>query len=67
MGTPPLPWQPVPMPDHSFSKEILPNIQSEPPLMQLEAVASRPIAGYLGELFNPFTINSQLKAFLPLV
>jgi len=26
------------MPDHSFSKEICPNIQSEPSLMQLEAI-----------------------------
>ena len=28
------------MPDHSFSKEIFPNIQSKPPLMQLEAISS---------------------------
>ena len=26
---------------------------SEPPLIQLEAIASRPIAGYLGEETNP--------------
>jgi len=37
------------MPDHSFSKEIFPKIQSKPPLMQLEAIASRPTASYLGE------------------
>jgi len=37
------------MPDHSFSKGIFPNIQYEPPLMQLEAISSRTIAGYLGE------------------
>jgi len=36
MGTPPLP----------------PNIRSQPPLMQLEAIASRPVAGYLGEETN---------------
>jgi len=47
------PGQPGPMPDHSFKEEIFPNIQSEPPLMQLEVVASRPIAGYLGEETNP--------------
>ena len=35
------PGQPGPMPNHSFSKEISPNIQSEPPLMHLEAIASR--------------------------
>jgi len=47
-----LPGQPVPMPDHSFSKEIFPNIQSKPPLTQLEATASCPIASYLGEGTN---------------
>jgi len=36
------------MPDHSFSKEIVPNIQSKPPLMQLEAIASCPIASLPG-------------------
>jgi len=40
------------MPDHSLSKEIFPNIQSKPPLMQLEAIASCPIASYLGEDTN---------------
>ena len=40
------------MPDHSFSKYIFPNIQSKPPLMQLEAIASRPITSYLGEETN---------------
>ena len=47
-----LPRQPVPMSDHSFSKEIFPNIQSKPPLTQLEAIASHPIASYLGEEIN---------------
>jgi len=40
------------MPDRSFSEEIFPKIQSEPPLMQLEAIASRPTASYLGEETN---------------
>jgi len=39
-----LPGQPVPMSDHSFSKEIFPNIQSKPPLMQPEAISSHAIA-----------------------
>jgi len=44
---------------NSFSKDIFPNIQSKPPLMQLEAIASRPIAGYLGEETNtPLTTAS---------
>jgi len=36
------------MPDHSFSKEIFPNIQSESPLMQLEAIASCPVTRSVG-------------------
>jgi len=40
------------MSDPSFSKEIFPNIHSEPPLMQLEAIASHPIVSYLGEETN---------------
>jgi len=40
------------MPDHSFSKEIFPNIQPKPPLTQLEAMASHPIASYLREETN---------------
>jgi len=43
------PGQPNLTPDHSFSKVIFPDIQSKPSLMQLEAISSRPIAGYLGE------------------
>ena len=37
-GLHPLPGQPVPMPDRSFSKEIFPSIQSKPPLTQLEDI-----------------------------
>jgi len=48
------PGQPGPTPDHSFRKENFPNIQSEPPLVQLEAIASRPITGYLGEETNTY-------------
>jgi len=40
------------MPDHSFSKEIFLNIQTKPPPMQLEAIASRPITSHLGEETN---------------
>jgi len=52
MGTPPLPWAPIPMPDCSFSKDIFPYIQSKPPLMQLEAISSHSITSYLGEETN---------------
>jgi len=62
MGTPPLPGQPVPVPDHSLSKDIWPNIQSKPPLTQLEPIASRPIASYLGEETNPRLATPSLQA-----
>ena len=35
--------------DHTFGEEIFPNIQSKPPLAQLEAVSSCPITCYLEE------------------
>jgi len=41
MVTPPLPWAASSNADHSFRKEIFPNIQSKPPLTQLEIIASR--------------------------
>ncbi|KAK4812334.1 hypothetical protein QYF61_017111 [Mycteria americana] len=44
--------QPVPMLDNPFSEEIFPNTQSKPPLAQLEAISSHPMACYLGEEAN---------------
>jgi len=49
------------MPDHSFSKEIFPNIKSKPPLMQLEVIASRPIASYLGGETNTCLITTSFQ------
>ena len=49
MVTQPLPQQPVPMFDNLFSEEIFLNIQSKPPLVQLEAISSYPIACYSEE------------------
>ena len=40
------------MSDHSVSKEIFPDIQFKPPLMQLEAISSLPITSYWGEETN---------------
>ena len=37
------------MSDHSFSEESFPNIQSNPPLTQLEATSSHAVASCLGE------------------
>jgi len=33
----------------SFGEDIFPNIQSKPPLAQLEAISSCPMTCYLGE------------------
>ncbi|KAK4830741.1 hypothetical protein QYF61_013191 [Mycteria americana] len=43
------PEQPVAMLDKDFGEEFFPNIQSKPPLVQLETIASHPMACYLGE------------------
>ena len=37
---------------NSFSKEFFPNIQSKPPLTQLEAISSHPIASYLEHIVS---------------
>jgi len=47
MGTP-LPWAAWANARPLFSKDIFPNIYPKPTLMHLEAIASRPVAGYLG-------------------
>lgn len=36
------PGQLIPMPNHSASDFFFPNVQSEPPWMQLKAVSSHP-------------------------
>jgi len=51
----------VPMPDHYFSKEIFPNIQSKPPLTQLEAISSHPIASYLGEEMDTYLTTTSFQ------
>jgi len=49
------------MPDRSFRKETFPNIQFAPALMQLEAIASRPVAGYLGEETNTPSLHPPVR------
>ncbi|KAK4808355.1 hypothetical protein QYF61_026958 [Mycteria americana] len=51
------PRQPVPMLDNPFSEEKFPNIQSKPPLAQLEAISSCPITCYLGEETDPTSLQ----------
>ncbi|KAK4831237.1 hypothetical protein QYF61_016335 [Mycteria americana] len=57
------PGQPVPMLDNPLGEEKFPNIQSKPPLAQLEAISSCPITCYLGEKTNPHlsTTSFQLR------
>ncbi|KAK4820689.1 hypothetical protein QYF61_003609 [Mycteria americana] len=56
------PGQPVPMLDNPFSEVKFPNIQSKPPLAQLEAISSRPITCYLGEETNPHLSTTSFQA-----
>ena len=49
MVTQPLPWAAC---SNAVGEEIFPNIQSKPPLAQLQAISSCPVACYLGEKTN---------------
>ena len=46
----------------SLGKDIFPNIQSKPPLTQLEAIAFRPITSYLAEETNPRLTTASFQA-----
>ncbi|KAK4818276.1 hypothetical protein QYF61_009994 [Mycteria americana] len=59
------PGQPVPRLDNPFSEEKFPNIQSKPPLVQLEAISSCPIACYLGEETDPHLSTTSFQAKQP--
>ncbi|KAK4813343.1 hypothetical protein QYF61_026639 [Mycteria americana] len=55
------PGQPVPMLDNPFSEVKFLNIQSKPPLAQLEAISSRPITCYLGEETDPTSLHPPFR------
>ncbi|KAK4818707.1 hypothetical protein QYF61_018686 [Mycteria americana] len=55
------PGQPVPMLDNPFSEVKFPNIQSKPPLAQLEAISSHPITCYLGEETDPTSLQPPFR------
>ncbi|KAK4811102.1 hypothetical protein QYF61_016388 [Mycteria americana] len=59
------PGQPVPMLDNPFSEVKFPNIQSKPPLAQLEAISSHPITCYLGEETDPHLYTTSFQAKQP--
>lgn len=41
------------MPDHPCGKDVFPNIESKPPLAQLEGISSCPLPCYLREVTDP--------------
>ena len=41
--------KPVPVFDHPLAKEMLPTVQSKPPLAQLWTIPTCPVTGYQGE------------------
>ncbi|KAK4832342.1 hypothetical protein QYF61_021871 [Mycteria americana] len=55
------PGQPLPMLDNPFSEVKFPNIQSKPPLAQLEAFSSCPITCYLGEETDPHLSTTSFQ------
>ncbi|KAK4816180.1 hypothetical protein QYF61_012470 [Mycteria americana] len=48
--------------DYPFSEVKFPNIQSKPPLVQLEAISSCPITCYLGEETDPHLATTSCQA-----
>ncbi|KAK4823743.1 hypothetical protein QYF61_006012 [Mycteria americana] len=56
------PGQPVPMLDNPFSEVKFPNIQSKPPVAQLEAISSCPVTSYLGEETDPHLSTTSFQA-----
>ncbi|KAK4824973.1 hypothetical protein QYF61_022499, partial [Mycteria americana] len=53
------------MPDLKGKQKIVPNIQSKPPLAQLEAISSCPITCYLGEEIDPHLATTSFQAKQP--
>ncbi|XP_053940070.1 uncharacterized protein LOC128854090 [Cuculus canorus] len=45
----PLPGQPLPVPNDPFCEKFFPDVQSDPPLAQLEAIPPCPVPCHLGE------------------
>ncbi|KAK4829093.1 hypothetical protein QYF61_002044 [Mycteria americana] len=59
------PWKkagPVPMLDNPLGEEICPNIQSKPPLAQLEAISSFPMTCYLEKRRTPTSRQPPFRA-----
>ena len=52
------------MPHHPFGEEIFPNIQLEPPLVQLETIPSSRIASYVGEEAEPHLTTTLFQVIV---
>ena len=61
MVTPPLPWQPVPMSNNPFGKEVLPKIQPKTPLAQLKPIPPCPVTRHVGEQISPHLATASFK------
>jgi len=48
----------------SLKEEFFPNIQPEPPLAQLEAIPSCPVASYMGEEANPHLTTTSFQGIV---
>ena len=57
-----LPGQPVPLPHRSYWEEILPNIQPEPHLMQLNTITSCPITVTWEKRPTPTSLQPPFKS-----
>lgn len=56
-----LPGQPIPVLWHPFSEEVLSDISSEPPLLQLETISSCPITCYLWKETNTLSVQPLFR------
>ena len=52
------------MPSQSFRGLILPRIQSEAPMVQIEAITSHPITSYLGKEANLQLITASFQVIV---
>ena len=50
--------------DNPFGEEIFPNIQTKPPLVQLEAISSHPITCYLAEETDTHLATTSFQVIL---
>lgn len=55
------PGHPAPMLDHPLSEEILPDVQPEAPLVQVETIFSCPVTGFLGAEASPPGLQAPLR------